>query len=465
MRKRLYAVIVVALTIVFTVTAISLPALFAANNLDLNASTTVNFRVFPPAATQQAELNSMGLDSTVNEDGTLTLNPTSVDSDTVSSSSMRARHNELIEKGILRYAIYDGTLCKQSQKDKPSLIVILDFTHYNISEFQSGFLKSLTYAIIGSNKFLTTGSNFTETNGEGGTLTVYDSSKGGVILTDPVTLTLRGFYNSEGLLKQFSYITTSDGTTHKIDQYSVRLVLPRNPKKPITLQNDSLTLKGVELGDFSPKQPDCIGLGISHLDIDAKHSSSSIVIEANAADSMHFHWLTVTSSQMEFSLLRLLNNMLNINGATVSVGHVDEIFRKPDAMSDFSYLFMRAVKLSDGETAISLYDSPYEKISEAQNIAAAIRLFYWFERVYELHNKNVNNINMNFLRYQRSADNSINENYDLLTYDRETSYLHKGERCYSVSRRPDSGTGASEILGYFSDSGKLYNKSWNPIAA
>lgn len=466
MRKRLYTVIIViALAIAFTVIPIALPALFAAKNMNLNASTTVNFRVFPPAETQKAELNNMGLDSFVNEDGTLTLNPTTVEPDTVSTSSMRARHKELIEKGILRYAIYDGTLCEQSQKDKPSLIVILDFTNYNIREFQSGFLKSLTYAIIGSNKFISTGSNFTETNGEGGTLTVYDSSNGGTVLTDPVTLTLRGFYNSEGLLTRNSYITMSDGATHTIEQYSIRLILPRNPQKPVTLKKDSLTLTGVELGDFSPKQPDCIGLGISHLDIDAKNYASSIVIEQNAADSMHFHWLTVTGSQMEFSLLRLLSNMLGVNGASVKTGHVDELFRKPDSLTDFSYLFMRAVKSSESEAIISLYDSPYEKISESQNLAAAIRLFYWFERVYDLQSQNVNNLNLEFRRFGRLSDNSIHENYDAMTYDRESSYLHQGERCYSVSHRPDSGTGNAEIMGYFSDSGKLYDANWNPIAA
>jgi len=300
---------------------------------------------------------------------------------------MKEQHAELINKGILRYAIYDGTLCEQSQKDKPSLIVILDFTKYNITEFESGFLKSLTYAIIGSGEFANTGSNFKERNGDGGTLTVYDSSQSGTVLTDPVTLTLRGIYKSEGLLTKNSYLTMSDGTSHTIEQYSIRLVLPRILQKAVVLRNGSLTLKGVEIGNFSPKQPDCIGLGISHLDIDPKNDFSSIVIEPNAADSLHFYWLNVLSTQMEFSLLRSLNNALGINGANVKDGHVDEMFIKPNAQTDFAYLFMRFVKTNADNAVISLYDSPYEKVSASQNTAAMIRLFYWFERVYGLHEK------------------------------------------------------------------------------
>ncbi len=457
-RKFRTAVIATVLAVAFTVTAISLPSFLAAENLTLSSSTAINFQVFPPAEEQKKELDGLGLNCTVNEDGSVTLDSTGVGE--LSGTAMKAQHDDLIAKKMLRYAIYDGAICQQTA----GLIIILDFTNYNITEFKGGFLKALTYAILGSNQLGNTGKRFKETNQAGGTLTIYDSSNGGAVITDPVTLTLQGIYNNNGLIKLSNSYVTRNGVKTELTKYSIRLILPRNPKAPAILRDDSLTLKGVEIGNFSPKQPDCIGLGISHLDIDPKNHASSIKIEPQATDRMHFHWLTTTRSQMEFALLRSLNNMLGINGASVNSGYVDEIFIKPNVLTDFSHLYLRSEKFSDGAT-ISVYDSPNASVSASQNTAAAIRLFYWFERVYGLKAQNVNNVNLKFYRYQRSTDNTISATYSVLSCDTDTKYTNIGETCYAVYEKSDNGAGASAIIGYFSESGKLYNSEWKPTAA
>jgi len=62
MSKRLkIRIIVVALAAVFAVTAITMPVFLAATKVDLNASTTVNFKVFPPAAEPSCGAKQFGI--------------------------------------------------------------------------------------------------------------------------------------------------------------------------------------------------------------------------------------------------------------------------------------------------------------------------------------------------------------------------------------------------------------------
>ncbi len=462
------AVIAVILAMAVIVVAISLPSVFAAEKLNLlGAQTYISYQVYAPPAEQKKELDNLGLSGKVNEDGTVTLQPTATGTfdkiSAVKSSTMEERHKQLIETGVLRYAIYSGALCQQASA---GLIIILDFSNYNVSAFESDFLNSLTYVLLGSREMLGRGKTFYEKNYDGGALTIYDSANNGTPVTEKYDLTLQGIYANDS--SNNSYLAkagdANEANRRYINNYSIRIVLPRNLQTAITLKSRSLTLEGFDFLGFSPKQPDSIGLGISHLDINPKDHASSIVIANDAATTMHFHWMSVLSSQKQFSLLRSLNNMLGINGASVNTGYVDEIFIKPDVLSDFSYLYMRAEKLSGG-AALSLFDSPDASVATSKDTAAAIRLFYWLEHVYKLHEQNVNNANLEYRRYRRSADNTLSETYDVLSYDRTKTYAYGNENCHAVYSSPDNGTGASGILGYFSPSGKLFDASWKAITA
>lgn len=460
MRKSLHtAFIVIALALTFAVMAISLPAFSAAGNVKLGASSSIAFATF---ANQQSELNNAGLKLEM-INGKPTLQETTNTGDALTTERMGQRHEDLIKQGILRYVMYNGSLCQQSQEGL-QLIVILDFSNYNVSVFESGFLKGLTYVILGSkqvNLFGSgVGSKFEEFNTDGGALTLYDSADGGSVVNKPARLTLQGF-GSDGS----TYIEEISGGQYinkqAINRYSIRIILPGNLKEPVTLKTGSLTLKGVSSlgGIFSPKQPDCIGLGISHMGITKDHSAT-IVKEDGAADSSHFHWLTVTGLQMEYALKSSLDKILNVSGATnVEVGYTDEIFIKPQAHSDFAHLYMQCKKTDSG-TVLNLYDSPMgELVESADGMTAAVRLFYWMEYIYKPHYRDVTGSAtldaLSYNHYRRSAINEIENIPGVLSYDSTATVEIDGELCHTVycSHFME----ASGIIGYFSASGKVFN--------
>jgi len=461
MSKRIITVLIsVTLALTFAVTAVTVPALLAAEKLTLSASGSIKFPTFKQ---QQDELKEMGL--VLEEvDGKPTLQASQNTTDSVSTAGMQARHADLISKGILRYAIYSGTLCQQSQQSQTGLqlIIILDFTNYNVTVFESGFLKGLTYAILGSKQvqLFGMGSKFEEYNGEGGALTLYDSSNGGAVMDKSVRLTLQGFGSNNS-----TYIQEKNGETYGAEQYinhySIRIILPGNQPEPVTLKEGSLTLKGVNSfgGIFSPKQPDCIGLGISHLGISHENHSSVIRIEQGAADSEHFHWMTVTEEQKGFSFQRTLDNILN---STLGKGYADEIFKKPHAYSDFAHLYISSQKTDTTSATINIYDSPAGEINEsASDLAAAVRLLYWYDAY--INYKNIESMDVKFCHYRRDSNNQIEAEPGVLTYDSVAKTEIHGEPCYAVycSHSHEN----SDLIGYFSKSGKFYDAAGNPAIA
>jgi len=460
------AIFAVALALMFAVTAISMPVLLASQKLSLNASVSIKFNT---TAQQVTELTNTGLQCRVNDDGTLIMEKTSVSVLTGSTTkeNIKKQHESLVKAGILRYAMYSGSLCAQAQ-GASQLLVILDFTNYNISKFESGYLSGLTYAILGSNERLGSGYKFTVTNKKGATvddglLTVYDSADGGRVITDDYTLTMQGIYESGQWLNfANSTVSINGGTADEITNYSIRIVLPGNQKVPVTLDSGSLTIDGASLGGINigaPKQPDTIGLGISHLGISSDNHSSVIRIAQGAANCSHFHWMTVTETQMGFSFQRMLDNFSN---ASLPREYADEIFKKPHAYSDFAHLYISSRKDADGKPLINIFDSPVgEMVESTGGIASAIRVLYWYN--FYIGYYNVENFDINFYHYRRSADNKIENNPGTLLYDKVAQSAVQGESqlCHAVYC--GHAGEESHLIGYFSPNGNFYDENQNPI--
>ncbi len=472
------AMIVLTSAITFIVVVFLSTAVCAASSVGFDSSAKIKFT---PAAKQAENLKDTGLNSKDNGDGTISLLQTETSWNSLAGSTIEQQHNKLIELGILRYAIYDGTICQAvADKNSPMLIVILDFSDYSISKFEAGFLNGLAYAILGSNTSTTfnKGATFEVTNDLGGVLTVYNSTNGGAVKAAPVTLTLQGIYSSGAF--ENSKLDRKDGAApQEIQQYSLRLILPRSTTHTVTMETGSMTMTGVTLdgwigslvGDtFSIVSPDCIALGISHLNIQPIVSESEIkwnekvVIGAGVTVKPHFHWMTVTGHQMDYAFSRSLDDMLeqSTNGEVVTpqVGTVDEIFRKPKAYSDFSQLFLSVKKVSEKDIAISIYDTPNKSdvhVYTEEGLAAAVSMMHWLNNAYKLPLKKGDK-NVTIYHYTRTKNNEIAGAGELscdTPADSKTQI--NGEICSVVRRTLKEGNNTKvSVIGYFSDSGKLY---------
>lgn len=474
------AIIAVALALTFALMAISVPALLAAEKISLSASSTVKFTT---TAQQMNEINNggTGLKCEVDpETGTLVMQHTDVSIiNSTSPTAIKKQHDALINDGILRYAMYSGSLCSHTaassqENENLQLIVILDFTNYNISQFQEGFLSGLVYALLGSNEreifFIKRGykhtvKNVKEADGDEVSLTVYDSKNGGKVIDNhKYVMTLQGIYES-GSDYTNSTVSIDGGEPKSITHYSVRIVLPGNQTVPVTLQADSLKIVGAEVAGFeigAPKQPDCIGLGISHLGITPFESEKSIVVKKGAASTSHFHWLSVTDKQMQYAFNRTLDNILD---ATLDSGYADEIFKKPHTNSDFSHLYISSKKTGVSSAILNILDSPAGELTEsASGIAAAVRLVYWYH-TYKMK-YNADRMNLTFNHYRRSATNEVDPTPGVLKYDENVTYTIGGETCYAVTcGHFTTESGDDNVIGYFSESGKLYNTAKNEVHA
>lgn len=497
------ALTALTLAILFiTVVVISSATLFAAKSYTLGDSAPIKYLTAVQQAKQQLDYltgsaedgsDKTGLKGTVNGDGTITLNDTSLEGSQVlgnalSTETLQKEHKNLIEKGLLRYAVYDGTICQSvNEENGPMLIVILDFSRYTISTFEAGFLDGLAYVLVGSNEvnliFTQRGAEFYETNytvddsgnKTKGALTIYDSTNGGQEKEEKAELYLRGIYSeSSGFEK--SVLRRADGTEDIINQYSVRIILPDS--QSVTLQKGSLAISGVNMSGFATVPPDCLALGISHWNIrpdgmtqDGRIEwSKDVTLQAGVvANKQHFHWMTVSGYQMAYAFSRSLNAMLgrvpDLNELP-AVGTVNEIFRKPEPDSDFSQLFLSVKKVTDTEISISVYDEPKGGTTDthAEGIAAAVSMMNWLHHSYKLQENIPDGTTVKMYHYPRSENNQINEeSVGILSCD--TNDPNKlveinGEKCYTV----ECTHAKSGIIGYFSESGKLYDADKNPIS-
>ncbi len=494
------AIIALTLAITFIIVVVmSSSAIFAATSGSFGGSSSINYlnaikkgeeQLGDLTGSSQDGSDETGLKGTVNPDGTLTLNDTALSAgdvlgDALSTSNLEKQHKNLIEKGILRYVIYDGTICQAvNEENGPMLIVILDFSRYNISKFEAGFLDGLAYVLVGSNEvnliFAKRGAEFTETNyttdAAGnkvkGALTIFDSTNGGIEKEDKAELILRGVY-PQGTNLDKSVLKRPDGTEEFINQYSVRLILPDN--QSVTLEKGSLVIQGVDMNGFSTVPPDCLALGISHWNIkpvgeteDGRIAwSKDVTLKAGVvANKQHFHWMTVSGYQMAYAFSRTLNAMLGRvpdSSELPSVGTVNEIFRKPDADSDFSQLFLSVKKVSDANITISVYDEPRGDSTNTteEGIAAAVNMMYWLDKKYKLQEKIPAGTTVTMYHYPRSTNNEISEAAaGVLTCDiNDPSKIIEinGEKCYTVECTHST----TSVIGYYSESGKLYDANKN----
>lgn len=481
------AIIALTLAISLIVIAILSTAIFAAASNSVGGSSVIKF------LTSQQQFDNLiggtdeqktGLNGTMDENGNITLNDTTIGNvfgDSLTYDTLKKEHDNLIKQGILRYAIYNGSLCS----DATGLIIILDFSNYNITEFKSGFLNGLAYVLVGSNEkgsgilFGKRGAEFTETNEAGGALTVFDSKNGGRVISpdeQQIKLTLRGIYAGTGGLlgiKQ-SVVTVGDQSLDEgtpINSYSLRIVLPSNANS-IHLEKGCLIIEGIDALGAAIVPPTSVGLGISHLNIQQTvgpdnevNWNENVNIDVGVTTKPHFHWISVRGYQMAFALYHSLNNMLGLNKdengnviAEAANSYVDEIFKKPHTYSDFAYLFLRNTKVSENKIVISVYDAPNgNNVQTEEGIAAAISMMNWMNNVYKLQEKKGDK-EIEFRHYLRSQSNEIDEQYGVLTCDTNNTIMHGGENCYAVKCTHESESG--EIIGYYSASGKLYDAQW-----
>ncbi len=498
------AIVLLTLTIMIIIIVMLSTAIFAATGNTISGSSNIKYlnhaQQVAEAHRQQEELvgtadNPTGLNAEVNEEnGTITMKLTEPWGN-LSSDDIIAEHNNLIKTGILRYAIYEGTICKAVRDQGLMLIVILDFSKYNnITTFGAGFLNGLAYVLLGSHSAFGAGASFVEKNFEytddqGTThpkaFAIYDSTNGGAEKYtqegERMELHLTGIYSQTGLIKpQNSYLlNTKDNKQTPINQYSVRIILPNTPN--VTLETDSLKIKGVGGDSFSIISPAGVALGISHLGLLSTGLADDGSIAWNktidiqpkvVGDKNHFHWMTVTGHQMDYALARSLDPILGLvverdaNGNPITdtngnpkvvetaVGKLDEIFIKKRTRSDFSQLFVSVYKSADKEFAISIYDEPTgSAVHNDAGTARAIRMLYWLQEIYHLQDKKGDMI-CTLKHYTRDENNHLDETETAGILEYGGTIIKDGKTLYAVTCTHEIGNGG--LVGYFTKDGEIY---------
>lgn len=261
-------------------------------------------------------------------------------------------NENLRTNGILHYAKYENSLCEYLN----SLIIILDFSNFFITEFTAQAFDFLYYAILGGAYEFP---SYTVEN-----IPVYDSATGkksretAATFTDGTTITV-------------------DGQTITDGGISLRIVLP-NLGEDKTLVFDDYSLNFYNWGSMGSLAPECVSIDISNLTITPKLTEdgkldtsgsdtfSGLKISTKATQTefppytpqcSHVHFIGRTGNQLEYALDTSIEfTKANINTET-------EIFiRQPstDGTDQSKFIFTRMysrVYQAGSKTNIDIIDS------------------------------------------------------------------------------------------------------------
>lgn len=331
---------------------------------------------------QRQALVNCGLNATVGS-GSITLESDSAWG-TTSPSAIEKYHNQLIKEGILSFIVYDNSVCSLKVNSKAdstrNLVVCLDFSEYNITRFESGFLEGIIYPLMGSISILgIVGNNsMTEstvaTDTKPATVQYIDAAHGTLITDKRIDLFLKGVSDNESNTSYMTISGENQAETVYVHDYSLHIILPSNTwwggTSKITFDANSLSVNGI--WGISVSAPSCIGLDISKITLG---SQDYISVNQNAApDTTHFHYIGM-QNQMEYCMKKAFDNVLSTSNNKSN--YVEEIFVKPFTDSHFTRGYAGVGK-ENGKLYASVYDQPAtETAMPITRTAGILVLYYW----------------------------------------------------------------------------------------
>lgn len=359
-------------------------------------------------------------------------------------------HNNLVNAGILSYAKYENSLCENLN----NLIVILDFSNYYVTHFQSNVFYSLNYALLGGVKDFQSYSV---------SVPVFDSTTSKQSRTATAT-----FFGSS---------ISIDGKTINSSDISLRIVLPNlGTDKTLVFDDNSLNFDGWKDKGIS-LAPKNVSLDISNMSISPSLTAdgspdwsgkpfSGLKIGENLMGDngrSHLHFIAGTENQLEYALNASIEYTKANTEATM------EIFIKKQPTTaiadvDGGFIFTRMysrITRSGGKSVIDVIDDTVYTQGAAlsqSDLTAILEIGYWlhFRRGHTL--QEINNSILLF-HQRRTAGHTVDGDKASLTIGSQTSI--SGVIVYPMycNHTADTEEGTSNGLIGFFGAGRIYFKA------
>lgn len=412
--------------------------------------------------TEQTQiLQDCGFNAQFNEDGSLITLAQDSPWGAFGTEQIQQLHDNLINNGILSFVVYENSVCSLKIGDTArNLVVCLDFSNYNVTTFESGFLEGVIYALMGTSlEFPYLGGNngmveSTETTVDRPAAVDYINAADGSFITDKqIELHLRGMSDNEAWTTYINIIDENGvkGANEYVHEYSLHIKLPSNTwtadKQVITFNSGSLTVTGIR--NFSVATPSCIGYDIGNIILEEGKDFVSIAADATG-DNNHVHYIGATLWQIQYLLDKSFDTVLPSTKTT----YVEEIFYKPYANSDFIRAYA-GVGRENGNLYANIYDQPSYSTLNTSNMQGILIFFYWLCHVYE-YPTGYTYDSLSYVHYERDENNLVNGVTGELTCD-WASAGDTGRSTVHCSHGTGINADAPTLVGYFDKGGGFYN--------
>ena len=445
--------IIGALVLIFMLLAAAVVpvALMAAQTVNLTGGGELNLTVEDPTVPPHNEeelkdnvtkLNDCGFSASV-ADGGLAL------SDLALGGGEETFHENLVKHGILSFAKYKNSLCKNLE----NVIIILDFSDFYVTRFKQYFLQGLTYAIMGNPN---SGDDFFKYTVE---VPVYNSANGG---------------NQEGTVTAAfgEGKVVVGGTSLSAGGLSLRIVLPNlGEGKTITFDNYSLNL--YNWGNAGSLAPENISIDISNTQIQANTTTVDGVStttftglslaqkltqhnyggDENIGSCQHLHFIAKSAAQLEYALDTAITQSQDNSAESWEI-YIKETPSTAAEQTETKFIYTQIyakVLQESGKTRIDIIDSAVNDTTDNSDIIAVLETAYW----------------LHFRKGVALAD--INAAYALKHVHRTSENVLGASAVLTVNTTPETINGVSvysvtcahtgewQILGYFGAERKYFN--------
>lgn len=367
-------------------------------------------------------------------------------------------NENLRTNGILHYAKYENSLCEYLN----SLIIILDFSNFFITEFTAQAFDFLYYAILGGAYDFP---SYTVEN-----IPVYNSATG------QESRKATAVFNGSQI--------TLDGQTISSTDIALRIVLP-NLGEDKTLVFDDFSLNFFNWNMYMNIVPECVSIDMSNLTITPKLTEdgkldtsgsdtfSGLKISTKATQTefppytpqcSHIHFIGRTGNQLEYAL------DTSIEFTKANTDTETEIFIRqpstdesdPESKFIFTRMYSRVYQ-AGSKTNIDIIDSAVFKTQPTEaDLVALLETGHWLH--FRL-GESIKTINSDYVLYhqRRSGDNSLFEEKVLLTIDAAPIDI-SGVTVYKMSceHSDDEGEKGS-FVGYFGAGRKYFKDDYTPF--
>lgn len=367
-------------------------------------------------------------------------------------------NENLRTNGILHYAKYENSLCEYLN----SLIIILDFSNFFITEFTAQAFDFLYYAILGGAYDFP---SYTVEN-----IPVYNSATG------QESRKATAVFNGSQI--------TLDGQTISSTDIALRIVLP-NLGEDKTLVFDDFSLNFFNWNMYMNIVPECVSIDMSNLTITPKLTEdgkldtsgsdtfSGLKISTKATQTefppytpqcSHVHFIGRTGNQLEYALDTSIEfTKANINTETeifIRQPTTDET--DPESKFIFTRMYSRVYQ-AGSKTNIDIIDSAVFKTQPTEaDLVALLETGHWLH--FRL-GETIETINSDYALYhqRRSGDNSLFEEKAQLTID-GTAIEINGVTVYKMSCAHSDDEGAKgSFVGYFGAERKYFKYNYDPF--